>query len=276
MGTSTLKLPTPGGAENIMVAWICPGDVTNSFASSIVDTVMADPRRRIQGRLSLQSSPRIVQARTELVDAFLHTGHEWLFMVDADMAWQYEDFDRLARAADKERRPIIGGLCFGGGRANERFNVFPTLYNISKDEDGNLTSDYITDYPKNKIVEVSATGAAFLLVHRRVLIHMLNTYGVNRNPFPWFDEIKVTGKPLGEDITFCVRATSIGYKIFVHTGVKIGHEKRYLLTEELYDDNRRTDQRDRQGTASALHAAAVGSPELVDLDSSDDDHAHVG
>lgn len=235
MGTE-LTLPRMAGASNIMVGWICPGDVTNRFASALADTLIADEKlRRIRGKVSLQSSPRIVQARTDMVEAFLSTELEWLLMIDADMYWEYPDFDRLCRAADKDKRPIIGGLCFGGAKGQ----MFPTLYDIKIDEDGQIDSTTIRDYPKNKVVEVSATGAAFLLVHRRVFIRMINAFDQNgTNPYPWFNEVISRGRALGEDVAFCVRATSIDFKVHVHTGVRIGHEKRHLLTEEMYlDDN---------------------------------------
>lgn len=236
MATTELTLPRMAGASNIMIGWLCPGDVTNAFASSLASTLIGDTQRRITGRVSLQSSPRIAQTRTEMVDMFLSTKCEWLLMVDADMSWSYEAFEKLCRAADKDKRPIMGGLCFGGGRDTEKLHIFPTLYNI-QEIDGELDSRVMEEYPRDRVIEVSATGAAFLMVHRSVFIRMQNLYGQN-NPFPWFMETVVRGKPLGEDITFCVRATSAGFKVHVHTGVKIGHEKRYLLTEELFDKNR--------------------------------------
>lgn len=239
MASPALTLPKAAGAKSVMVGWICPGDVTNSFCSSLVDTLIRDPEHRIQGQINLQSSPRIVQARTEVVVSFLQMNIEWLLMADADMSWDYEDFDRLCRVADPVRRPIVGGLCFAGGRSahSEEMKIFPTLYNMTADDQG-LYSEIIFDYPENRVMEVSATGAAFLLVHRSVLIEMQNKLGYN-NPFPWFAESVLRGKPVGEDITFCVRATSLGFKIFVHTGVKVRHEKRSYLTEEAYDNHRR-------------------------------------
>jgi hypothetical protein len=237
-GSGSLSIPRAEGAKRVMVGWICPGDVTNTFASSLVDTLIRDPDRRIQGQINLQSSPRIVQARTDMVSSFLETDIDWLLTVDADMSWNYEDFDKVLRAADKERRPIVGGLCFGGGRIGPdgETKIFPTLYDIRPDGD-TLRSELILDYPRNKIFEVSATGAAFMLVHRRVFTHMQNMLGAG-NPFPWYAETILRGKPTGEDITFCIRATSLGFKVFVHTGAKIRHEKRTYLTEAMYDESR--------------------------------------
>lgn len=243
MGTPSLTIttPKPQGASNIMIGWICPGDVTNAFAGSLMDTMLGDPAGRVTARVSLQSSPRIAQARNDMVAAFLESNQDWLLMIDADMAWKYEDFDRLCKAADPERRPIIGGLCFGGGRAGVggKLNIFPTLYNISDTENGQIISDPVMEYPRNKVMRVGATGAAFLMVHKKVFVDIGKVfYG---HPFPWFMESVIRNKPIGEDITFCIRATSLEFPVFVHTGVKIGHEKRFYLTEELYDDHRATD-----------------------------------
>jgi hypothetical protein len=185
-----------------------------------------------------------VQARTDLVDSFLSTSHEWLLMVDADMAWDFEAFDKLCRTADLLTCPIVGGLCFGGGLTvgpNGQPVSFPTLYRMTRDE-GTLASKAWRDYPRNRLVQVDATGAAFLLVHRQVFVALQNKAVPlpegQPNPFPWFAETFVGGVPIGEDVTFCLRAGAIGIPTRVHTGVKIAHEKRYFLTEESYDRSR--------------------------------------
>ena len=42
------------------------------------------------------------------------------------------------------------------------------------------------------------------------------------------------GAPVGEDVTFSLRALACNIPIHVDTGVKIGHHKSTLLTEELF------------------------------------------
>ena len=254
----TLSLPKMAGASNIMIGWISPGDVTASMAKSVVDTLIVDKERRITNSVALQSSPRIVEARTQLVHSFLELSKcDWLLTVDADMSWNYEDFDRLCRAADPEKRPILGGLCFAGGRVGPDgpLNINPTLYRVWTESDGQLQTETMTEYPRDRVVKVNGTGAAFMLIHRRVFTEMLEQFG--KSPYPWYAESYIRGRPVGEDLTFCIRAEACGFPIFVHTGVKVNHEKRYYLTEKMYDDHRNALERAGAGAAESLQPTAV-------------------
>jgi len=52
--------------------------------------------------------------------------------------------------------------------------------------------------------------------------------------FPFFQETEMHGQPVGEDVTFCLRALACDLPIHVDTGVKIGHHKSNLLTEDMF------------------------------------------
>ena len=73
---------------------------------------------RIRSIIGMQSSPRLVEARSQMVDSFLTLRNEWLLMIDADMAWSPDDFELIAKHADPDDVPILGGLCFGRGRCH--------------------------------------------------------------------------------------------------------------------------------------------------------------
>lgn len=229
-------------AGSVAVGYIHPGEVDGAFAQSLAMTVLHDrTRNRIQHVINVQSSPRIAEGRSELVDGFLHqTDADWLWMVDADMAWEPGDFEVLCQHADKDRAPIVGGLCFGGGRNFELGmpKVFPTIYKLVE-QDGLPATKIVYDYPRDTFVRCSATGAAFLMVHRRVFVRMANHLSKmpdgTHNPYPWFAEVVNKGRAVGEDITFCLRAGALGFPIYVHTGVRIRHHKGIFLTEETYD-----------------------------------------
>jgi hypothetical protein len=164
-------------------------------------------------------------------------------MVDSDMTWDYEAFELLCKHADPDEVPITGGLCFAGGRswdANGNPMIYPTLYRFSADEDGGISGvERVLDYPKDTLVEVHATGAAFLMVHRKVFIRMANVLSKTSdgfpNPYPWFSEVINRGRPFGEDITFCSRALALGFPVHVHTGARVGHRKTMTMDEALFD-----------------------------------------
>jgi hypothetical protein len=139
------------------------------------------------------------------------------------------DIQTLLSVADPVERPIVGGLAFG--MAGD--DMYPTIYMGYTDEDGKFTTLRVRDYPRDTMVRCVATGAAFLLIHRSVL-EAMRAREFDR-AFPFFMESSGNGKPVGEDITFCIRAGSLGFPVYVHTGVRIGHHKSALLTEEAFE-----------------------------------------
>lgn len=222
---------------DVVIAYIHPGQVSGRFCESLVNTLFHDARtdRRIAGQIAMQSSPRIAEARSQVVDRFAEhfPGVGWLLMIDADMSWEPDAVDRLLHAADRKLRPIVGGLCF----AQDGKGVKPTLYRLTNDT---LDMEPIRDYPRGELVQVDATGAAFMLIHRSVFAGMKEAYGKRGdgsvNPYPWFVEGSTTksGWALGEDIAFCLRAKTLGIPIHVDCGTRIGHEKTVILTEEMF------------------------------------------
>jgi hypothetical protein len=58
------------------------------------------------------------------------------------------------------------------------------------------------------------------------------------NPYPWFSEgnIDAYGRGFGEDVAFCIRAQALKIPVYVNTNVRIGHMKRIVLTEGVYDE----------------------------------------
>ncbi len=105
-------------------------------------------------------------------------------------------------------------------------------------------------YPQDQVVQVVGTGAACLLIHRRVLETMRDArwsdsdvaawkvqngdapfpypLGTLKYPPPWpFFQETVTGPNWGdsmsEDLTFCLRAAQCGFPTHVDTRAKTGH-----------------------------------------------------
>ena len=70
-------------------------------------------------------------------------------------------------------------------------------------------------------------------MHRALLLKMHETWGETNSP--WFIEgSEYKGMAFGEDWAFCMRAKHLGYQLYVHTGVKIGHTKAQVLDEAAY------------------------------------------
>lgn len=226
-----MKRSHPKGHGQVVVAYIHAGQLSSYFTESLVATLLLDQQRKpkIVGLLQEWSSANISSARNLLTRRFLDDfDAEWLLWVDSDMAFSADALDALLESADKDTAPIVGGLCFGMMQGK----LFPTIYMFAEDDDGNMRTVRVGQYPADTLVKVAATGAAFLLIHRSALETIRERAF---NPvFEFFQETEMHGAPVGEDVTFCLRALACNIPIHVDTGIKIGHHKSTLLTEELF------------------------------------------
>lgn len=232
--------PTTGAGHipGVVVAYIHPGQVSSYFLESMLTTVLTDvarPQRRLVNVLQEWSSANVSEARNIVTARFLdartadgRTVGDWLLWIDADMQWEPDAIDLLMQTAHAKDRPIVGGLCFGMSRDL----LVPTIYQFVRTDDGGIATYRVTDYPLDQVVQCAATGAAFILIHRSVLEKM-REHGFNP-AFPFFQETQLGDRPVGEDITFCLRAGQLGFPIHVDTRVKVGHHKSALLTESRF------------------------------------------
>ena len=251
--------------DKVVIGWIHPGEMEAVTSGSVVECLLVEAKKhshRIAATVDIASGPRVAEGRSQLVDAYLKVGGaDWLLMIDADMTWTWEDFDRICELADARERPIVGGLCFAGGHSR----MYPTIYKLINDEDTGFEGvEPVDDYEPDTLYQVGATGAAFLMVHRWVYTAMLKKYATlptgDPNPYPWFAEGVRKGRPFGEDITFCLNAQRVGATCWVDTSIKIGHVKKFQLTEDLFREKQMLEVLEREKD----DLLASCSPELRD------------
>jgi hypothetical protein len=256
--------------ERVALCWAEPGDVNGRFMDSVLQVIYEDRDAVTQGfkkdysvvgHIWIESGPRIAAARNTLVRRFLEREEwkdvEWLLMLDADMVFEksflHQMFDGVRDQNGKIQRPIVGGLCFGGGHGS----ILPTMYRMvdPKTNNGSAIS-IVANWKDGEVVEVDATGAACLLIHRGVLEHMGALY---EEPTPWFAESQYKpegadrAQDFGEDWTFCTRARKQGYPIFVNTAAKVGHMKPVMMNEAMW----------KTGHSGLKSIAGFASPEAL-------------
>ncbi len=204
-----------------VIGYVHPGTLRAEFCASLLAVCM-EGSTRIRTVVALESGPNISRARNLIARNFLEDNlAPWLFMCDTDMWFPAGTVDRLI-AADK---PVIGGLCWsleGGER-------YPTMYELTDPGEGQRAAfRRYQNWPEDTVMQVSATGAACLLIHRDALLEVEKS---GKDPAaPWFRETAVGPMALmGEDMTFCLRCAAAGIPVHVHTGVKAGHLKTQML-----------------------------------------------
>lgn len=153
---------------------------------------------------------------------------DWLLFIDDDMVWEPDVIGRLVQTRDEFDLDMVGGLCC---RRTPPYN--PTLYARDQPTSGKLR--FIEDWTDD-IVEVDATGMAFIVIHKRVFER------IAESPMPSLESRQAGPGPdffrwqgtLGEDLRFCEDAKKSGSRIWVDTRVKIGHVSERVIYERDY------------------------------------------
>lgn len=195
----------------------------------------------------------VEKARNDAVRNMLRDPNAgWLMFADGDMTWQPDALLRILGTAYGElpHADVVGGYC------NLRGDLaLPTI------DSG--TGTWESWFPESGTVEVMRTGAAFVLVKRRVFEGLKDPWYRVRvparpidfmaevdnfarmkfdgaNPFrgllgrEWerleqcaMEDPSTTGDfvpgEVGEDSGFCDRARNAGFRIFVNTDIVTGH-----------------------------------------------------
>lgn len=182
----------------------------------------------------------VAAGRNEICRAFLATDADWLFMVDTDMGFDRDTVDRLVESAVAHNAGVVGALCFAqkqdpdmapAPHYGQRFRIQPTIYAFTEvAETGERGFQSITRYKRGQYQTVGATGAACVVISRKVL------QDVGPDPFT---PITVPGaggmgtaRTFSEDLSFCIRASAAEFEIGVDTSIKTTHYKGGVFLDE--------------------------------------------
>lgn len=135
---------------------------------------------------------------------------DYVLWIDADMVFESDVLiDLLADDVD-----IVTAVCF-----MRRSPYEPCIYKSLR-LGMSLYEDQIEkylDYPEDDVFEVEACGMAMCLMKVEALKHILTVTGQ-----PFFP-VRSNHRTLGEDLSFCYKARSMGYKIYADPRIYVGH-----------------------------------------------------
>lgn len=243
-------------SPRVVVGYLDPGEWSAIFGLSYRDMLLYDLGNNASilrpGGAELRAltgTGGVPANRNKVAHQFLHnTDGEWLFWVDSDMGFAPDTVDRLLESCNGSppQKMIMGGLCFQQKRCGDgdfqsvRYSIHPTVLNWAEVEEtgeqGFVPQD---DYKRDAIQEVAGTGSACILIHREVLEAIEEKHGA----FQWYYPINMPGaggngesREFSEDLSFCIRAAALGYKLYVDTSVKTTHHKGGIyLDEETFE-----------------------------------------
>ena len=164
----------------------------------------------------------IYTARNLIAKKAVEMGFDAVLWLDSDMVFPFDALTRLAADMEEGDLDLVTGLYF-----TRKEPIIPTRHKDIRWEikengwvDGG--AELYRGYPKNQIFEISGCGFGCVMTSFRLLKRMVEKFG---SPF-----YPLMG--MGEDTTFCFRATQDGFKLYCDSRIKCGH-----IGQKVYDEN---------------------------------------
>lgn len=164
----------------------------------------------------------IATVRNNLVEQALAEGCEYLLMMDTDQV--YRTVDMIPRML-AHKKPVVSAP------VHRRYPPFDPI--LMRGEVGEFKYIDIEEAYSGDLIQIDATGTGCILYHMSVF-EQINS--------PWFElGFKQDGKPVGEDVLFCMKMKEKGIPLFVDTSIEIGHltsfevnKQTHLLFRKIY------------------------------------------
>jgi hypothetical protein len=206
--------------NGVMIGVITAGDIHMRCANSLLEAQKVGAAEEIEIQYS---GPYLDIGRNSMVDTFRSEKYahcDRLLFVDSDIGFTPEDIQQLV----DDDLPIVSGVYH---------SLFPTgIHPIAYEwvEEGGrprMTPIKKWNRPEGEnLVPVDGVGAGFLMIHRSVIDKFAAIYS---HPQVWFGNDIRAGVELGEDLTFCVRATDLDIPTVVDRRVQLAHQKAIVL-----------------------------------------------
>jgi hypothetical protein len=217
--------------ETVAIAWCDNGMVDGKFMQGVTDVIL-------KSGLTFESTYRsqgnqIARQREKVINYWYDQNKaDWLLWVDSDVVISPEGFLKLWNQKDKDKRPMMTGVYFTTDNPEEPLMVpMPTIFKFVDNEDGGFGLARIHPLPKNKLIQVSAAGMGYVLMHRSVVEKI-------KQELPdaqFFMEMGRGNKFIGEDIYFFALCEKARVPLWCDTSVTAPHMKRFSFDEHYYN-----------------------------------------
>ncbi len=233
------------------MAWVHNGDVRGDWAECYAELRLVDSHHR---RLINPSERPIIEKglyvhrnRNQAVWRFLKERSEpWLMFLDTDMLFApiqfYALYDEAVATGPGVHAGIYYGIFASEGIGNGQNKAGTNHGQIMISSTWLIKKDGVIHTVGERRLEVrddlDACGMGFTLIHRDVLTALANAMPNHANA--WFGHDEEADQDgvidgIGEDTTFCTRAKKLGFKIYGHDTIALGHDKRTIITWEHHD-----------------------------------------
>lgn len=197
---------------NIHISIPCLNDIKVDTVVSLLEFKNYNKQHQnIRHSIGFQKNTYIHQARNQAVWDAVNANATHLLFIDSDIVFPAHAVDQLL----SDNKDIVGGLYFG------RIKPFP-VYKVESAAEHGLCNP--STLPEEYLSQVSAVGTGFMLINMNVFKKLEppffyyarpSDFGMAESPFP--------RNELGEDVTFCLNARKVGFKVWLDRSLLLEH-----------------------------------------------------
>ena len=202
-----------------LIAIPCMDTVQTEFVSSLIHMRTVGTVQTVLMPCSL-----IYKSRNDLADIAVQEKTDYVLWLDSDVVFKSTLLQELMD--DIEGRDIVTGVYYMR-RPPFKPVLWKTLQMGLVPQD-NFSEGY-DDYPKDDIFEVDGCGFGCVMMRASILQTIVDRYHDLFAPLPGY----------GEDLSFCIRAKSCGFKIHCDPKIQIGHKGSMIITDETFEAYRK-------------------------------------
>jgi GT2 family glycosyltransferase len=159
-----------------------------------------------QVEVTFSAGSLVYDSRNTLARKAIEKGFDRVLWLDSDMVFPADLFHILGAHLDGGM-DMVTGLYFSRKRP-----VRPTVFSKIWMDGKVARADVVTEIPE-QLFEIAACGFGAVMMKTEVLQKVAGEFGMPFSPVLGF----------GEDISFCMRATHCGYKIWCDPRIRLGH-----------------------------------------------------
>lgn len=167
-------------------------------------------------------SSMVYDARNTLAAIAIDGGFDRVLWLDSDMSFDADLLHRLGEHLDLGK-DCVCGLYFSR-KSPIRPVIYKALYLSQEGGKPKANADSFDEYPRDDIFPVAGCGFGAVLMTTAMLRRVQTASGLPFFPASGF----------GEDLSFCLRATQLGFKIWCDSSIKLGHVGASVFDEALY------------------------------------------
>lgn len=172
-----------------------------------------------QVEFAFTDSSLVYDARNQLAEKAVKGDFDRVLWLDTDMTFSADLFERLHADLDEGREFVCGMY------TTRRDFIHPVIYDaITFTEQDGPQAHWMSDFPTDKPFEIVACGFGCVMMTTKLLRDVSETFGRPFSPLPGF----------GEDLSFCMRVSQMGRRMFCDPTLELGHVGQITYTVEAW------------------------------------------